>query len=271
MNQTSANSCGNCERMRQEVQRLRQQLHEQGQAMAQLAEEIRQLKEKLAAKGKDSSTSSKPPSSDIVKPGKDPATLGDTPRKGGGQPGHPRHSRPAFSPEELTAGSHTHRMSHCPDCQAPVVPANQLPRIVQQIDIREVPLLIEEHRGMPFWCEHCETAHYGVLPPEIERGGLVGPRLTTLIAYLKGFCHASYHTIRKFLRDVIGVTISRGQLAKVIAKVSAALDEPYEELLKNLPEQSRLNVDETGHKDNGDRMWTWCFRAELYTLYHIDA
>jgi transposase len=133
-----------------------------------------------------------------------------------------------------------------------------------------VPLLIEEHRGMPFWCEHCQTVHYAALPSEIEFGGLVGPRLTTLIAYLKGFCHASYHTIRKFLRDVLKVTISRGQLAKVINKVSAALDEPYEELLKTLPEQSRLNVDETGHKDNGQRMWTWCFRASTYTLFKID-
>jgi transposase len=31
-----------------------------------------------------------------------------------------------------------------------------------------------------------------------------------------------------------------------------------------------LNVDETGHRDNGKRWWTWCFRAELYTLYHLD-
>ena len=35
----------------------------------------------------------------------------------------------------------------------------------------------------------------------------MGPRLTTLIAYLKGACHASYGTIRKFVRDVVGVTI----------------------------------------------------------------
>jgi transposase len=37
-----------------------------------------------------------------------------------------------------------------------------------------------------------------------------------------------------------------------------------------LPEEARLNVDETGHKDNGTLMWTWCFRAELYTLFKID-
>jgi transposase len=104
----------------------------------------------------------------------------------------------------------------------------------------------------------------------VEVGGLVGPRLTVLIAYLKGFCHASFSTIRKFLRDVVGVTISRGLLSKVIAKVSEALDGPYQELLDALPGEPALNVDETGHKRNKERMWTWCFRASLFTLFHID-
>src|SRR5262249_40816334 len=74
-----------------------------------------------------------------------------------------------------------------------------------------------------------------------------------------------------FLRDVVGVTISRGQLSKTLDKVSEALDRPYEELLRLLPDEPIRNVDATGHKENGDRWWTWCFRAELYTLYHIDA
>src|SRR5439155_11877101 len=107
-------------------------------------------------------------------------------------------------------------------------------------------------------------------PLSIERGGLVGPRLTTLIAYLKGACHASFSTIRKFLRDVVQVTLSRGQLVKILGKVSQALESPYEELLKDLPTAARLNLDETGHKQNGARMWTWCFRASLYTLFKID-
>jgi transposase len=60
-------------------------------------------------------------------------------------------------------------------------------------------------------------------------------------------------------------------LKKVIDKASAALAAPYEELLRLLPDEAHLNVDETGHKCNGQPWWTWCFRAELYTLYHIDA
>jgi len=66
------------------------------------------------------------------------------------------------------------------------------------------------------------------------------------------------------------VTISRGQLRKIIGKVCVALDDPYQELLQALAAEAVLNVDETGHKDNGQRMWTWCFRASLYTLFKID-
>ena len=38
-------------------------------------------------------------------------------------------------------------------------------------------------------------------------------------------------------RDVLRLTISRGQLANIIAKVSQALEQPYEELLESLPDQ----------------------------------
>ena len=133
-----------------------------------------------------------------------------------------------------------------------------------------MPLEIHEHRTHPGWCSHCQKDCYAPLPQSIERGGLAGPRLTTVIAYLKGVCHASFSTIRKFVRDVIGLTISRGQLAKIIGKVSRALERPYEDLLTDLSTQAWLNIDETGHKQNGQRQWIWCFRAELYTLFQID-
>src|SRR5205807_1459835 len=108
------------------------------------------------------------------------------------------------------------------------------------------------------------------LPEHIEKGGLVGSNLTTLIAYLKGACHASFATTRKYLRDVVKVTLSRGLLQKVVGKVSDLLKGPYEQLLEALPGAAFLNVDETGHKNNKVRMWTWCFRAEMYTLFKID-
>jgi transposase len=103
----------------------------------------------------------------------------------------------------------------------------------------------------------------------LKNAGLVGPRLTALIGYLKSACHMSFSSIRKLLRDVVQVTISRGQLRNLVAKASESILEPYEQLLALLPKETHLNVDETGHKENGKRLWTWCFRASLYTVYKI--
>lgn len=45
----------------------------------------------------------------------------------------------------------------------------------------------------------------------------------------------------------------------------------YQALHDRLPSEPRLNVDETGHKENGKALWKWCFRVEMYTLFKIDA
>jgi transposase len=256
-------ACPNCQRLHQQVTALQAQVET-------LQRTVLQLQEQLARLRKDSSTSSKPPSSDLVKPPKPAPPAGQAQRSVGGQPGHPHHQRLLLPPEALTGGSHAHRLDCCPTCGHALQAVAAPPRIVQQIEILQPPLHSEEHRAVPGWCPHCQKVHYAPLPAAIQQGQLAGPRLTALIAYLKGACHASYSTIRKFLRDVAGVALSRGQLAKLIGKVSQALDQPYQELLEQLPAQARLNVDETGHKDRGAPWWTWCFRASLYTLFKID-
>jgi len=239
-------------------------------ATAPLLERIAELEAELAKAKKNSSNSSKPPSSDIVKP-KNPQCKGRRgKRKQGGQPGHPKHERPEFPPEMLDRAWEYH-LSQCPVCGDVLLPSDEAPRTVQQIEIVAKPIRIDEHRGLAFWCETCQKIHYAPLPPEVQKGGLFGPELTAMVAYMKGMCHASFSTIRKFLRDVLGVTVSRGYLRKLIAKVTDSLDHAYQELLSLLPDEDVVNVDETGHKEKGRRLWTWCFRAELYTLFRIDT
>ena len=229
-------SCPNCQQLQAQLEALRALLETQQAQLDVLQRTISQLEAQLAAARKDSSTSSKPPSSDLVKPPK-PPPQGQDRRHIGGQPGHPKHARALFPPEAVNGGVHDHFAELCPTCGHGLQPTSAAPRVVQQIEIRGVPLQIAEHCSHPGWCPHCQKVCYAQLPSTIERGGLVGPRLTTLIAFLKGVCHASFSTIRKFLRDVVQVTISRGQLAKVIGKVSQALEGPYQELLLDLPFQ----------------------------------
>jgi transposase len=237
------------------------------QEIAALKADKARLEAELAAARKDSVNSSKPPSSDIVKPPRPKAKNGRK-RKQGAQPGHPRHERPPLPADQIDDTIDYH-LDGCPHCGGPVELSSEPPRILQQIEVIVKPIEVIEHRGLAYFCPKCQTIHYAPIDEAVRKAGLTGPRLTALIAYLKGACHCSFSTIRKFLRDVIGLTISRGQLAKLIRKVSDSLQDSYELLLHLLPKQDAINVDETGHKDQGEAMWTWCFRAPLFTLFHI--
>lgn len=270
----SGKNCPNCEKLQERVVALEQlvksfeaRFARQDAIIAEQAEHIQKLESELAKRKKNSSNSSKPPSSDIVKPPKE--NRGKSKRKIGAQPGHPKHERPLFSSAEIDA-VHTHTLDACPDCNGALVPAGEAPRVIQQIEIVTKPVRIDEHRGVAYWCDRCRKVHYAPFPSEVEKGGLAGPRLTALAAYMKGGCHASYSTIQAFFRDVLGVSLSRGQIVKLVGKAADALDAPYGELIDRLPGEAVVNVDETGHKENGDKFWTWCFRADLYTLFRID-
>jgi transposase len=222
----------------------------------------------IARLRKDSSTSSKPPSSDIVKPPKAPRQDGSK-RRRGGQPGHQQHLRSAFPPEAVnTVVPYT--LDCCPECGGKLRPFERAADVLQQAEIPETPSTVTEHRALAYWCPRCRKAHFTAVPEAVQKAGLFGPRLTALVAFMKGGCHASFSTIRKFLRDVVGVDVSRGYLAKLIARVSACLAQSYSELLDRLPSEAVLNIDETGHKENHEKFWTWCFRAQGFTLFHID-
>jgi transposase len=69
----------------------------------------------------------------------------------------------------------------------------------------------------------------------------------------------------------MGIDISTGFLAKQIKKVSAALHPSYAELAEFLKQQEHLYIDETSLKKNGKLQWAWCFVAEFFTFFKIDA
>ena len=233
-----------------------------------LKHRIDHLERIIVKLSKNSSNSSKPPSSDIVNPKSKKKRSKKW--KIGGQPGHPRSERSLFSTEDIDE-FHEYIYQKCPVCDNnEVIFLDAEPKIIQQIEVVENPLIRIEHRSYPVLCEKCQKIHYMPFPPEVVKEGLFKERLTALVAYMKHVDHASFSTIRKFIRDFLGEKVSRGYLRKVIEKVSCSLEEPYHELLSRLPLEEKLNVDETGHKENGKKFWTWVFKADLYILFKID-
>src|ERR1700721_10721 len=132
MGKSTRKFCPDCKKLEQRVAALEAELASQRAREAE-------LQEKLAQAKKNSSTSSKPPSSDIVKP-PPPATDDGRKRAIGGQPGHERHKRPLLPFEQLTDGSHAHVIDLCPCCGHGLEPGTPAPKVVQKIDIREMPI-----------------------------------------------------------------------------------------------------------------------------------
>lgn len=238
------------------------QLTDRVQALTDLVE---RLEAKIARLEANSSNSSKPPSSDLVKPPKSPSPKSGR-RKLGGQPGHAKHERTPFAPEQID-GTKSYELAK-PEA-AGLEPLDDW-QVIQQIELTKKPFEITEHRARKYRDSTTGQIVLAPLPPDVRRSGLVGPRLSALIVYQKSACRMSYTAIQTFLKDLRGLTLSTGQLVKVVQKASAALGEPYEALRTRLADQPRLGIDETGPPENGENLRTWCFRADDFTVFAID-
>jgi transposase len=239
-------------------------------AIAPLLERIAALEQENARLRKNSSNSSKPPSSDIVKPPKGTGKnlKGKKKRKRGGQKGHPRHERKAFSPEEVTVRHPEYTLNLDP------VEWETLDQweTHHQLELKETPLDVHEYCARLYRNRLTGQIISAGIPGHILAGGIAGPRLSAFVGFLKGRCHTSYTTIETLMDEVFGQRLCRGTLAKIVtSRVSPALAPAYDELLERLPSESYLGIDETGHKDDGQKFWTWCFRAPEYTLFRIDG
>lgn len=232
------------------------------EALAPLWARIGELEAEVARLKKNSSNSSKPPSSDIVAPPKPPAPGGGQ-RKIGGQPGHAKQAR-----EPFTAAQIDRTIDHELPAPGNLIPLERW-RVIQQVELATQPFIVTEHRAREYRDPVTGRIVVAPFPPAVRAAGLVGPRLTAFIAYLKGGCRMSYGLIATLLADVLGLKVSTGQLAKVVQKSSRALAGAYQQLLSALPAQDYLGIDETGHKDRKQKLWTWCFRAPKFAVFRI--
>ena len=249
--------------------------------LAPLLAKIEALELRIARMQRDSSTSSKPPSSDITKPPKGGGSAsggrGNKKRKPGGQPGHKKHERELFKPDEVD--DHWQYTLDEEDGLEPIAEDDSDEdawRVVQQVEWQGRSLRLIEHRARRYRRIGSGRIVVAPLPEGIRHGELLAPGMTALIGYLKGACHLSYSSIQHFFREVMGIELCTGLLAKAVARASEALELPYNEVVSALPRQPVLGVDETGHRHLGQGQWAWCFQAPVngdepgFTCFVID-
>ena len=236
------------------------------QQIEMLLKRIQQLEEEVARLKKDSHNSSKPPSSDIVKPKQRTHQVSRKKRKRGGQVGHKKFSRQPFDPEQVDA-CFEYELT---DKDAAGLQPLEEWWVIQQIGLPDKMYKVIEHRARKYRDPVTGKIYVAPLPEAIRKGGLLGADMTAFVAFMKGTCHMSYTTIQQFFEQMMTLDISRGMLCKATRKASEALQSSYDELTDRLPDEPQVNVDETGHHDNGKLHWTWCFDTKRYSLFRID-
>lgn len=260
----------------QRIAELEARLAEKERELAETKSELAETKQQLAAARKNSRNSSKPPSSDITKL---PKTGGKgkrgKKRRIGGQKGHPKHDAdPPLEKadhvvdlgEDRIPDAEHRDLEPAPDAEA---------KLFFQYELVAKPVELTAWIAHPFRDRATGEILYPSFPRAVEAAGRIGPRLTAFAACIKGGVHASYTGTQKVL-GFLGATVCRATVCNKMKKVSAALGFPVGELLDRLPEEERLNIDETGHKDHPfekpeghGKHWIWVFAAAAFTVFRI--
>ncbi len=226
---------------------------------------IRYLEARLAdleAKlNQTSANSSKPPSSDPphAKPG--PPKMPSGKRKGG-QPGHPKRTRPELPPDTVVEL----RPEACARCDRPLSGDDPAPLRHQVIEVPPVRPHVTEYRRHRLRCPHCGRVTCAALPAGV-RGGY-GPRVQAVCALLAGAYRVGKRGVARLLGDLFGVPIGPAAVGHLQHHTADALAPIQAEAHAHVAGRP-ANVDETGWREGGQRGWLWVAVTAAVTVFPV--
>jgi hypothetical protein len=188
-------------------------------------------------------------------------------RKQGGQKGHEPRVRNPFDNDEIDrVVEHAPESTTC-ECGCEMERHKDGDEVRQQFELPEKTHEKLEHRGASYKCPKCGRTHKGTIPDEAK--GLFGPRLVALIVSLKLNGNASFRNIQRILDESFDIQVSLGFISNCFNKASECLEPAYQEVKEAVKKEPVLNVDETTHRENGRRLYTWAFCGAAIILFAI--
>jgi transposase len=242
--------------------------------VASQAQEIARLKAHIAAQdaelsrlrsrtgsGKNSRNSSIPPSQSLPENRKPAAT---PPKKKGPRRGHRGQSRQRAQPS-LTVTCHP---TACSACGADLrgVPGHVRNRS-QQVELPPLSPTIVEVLCFRCFCPACGQANTAPYPEGWDPDQTFGPRLQMAIAYLHHHHHVGCERLRGLFADLWGLSISRGAVTNVLARVQQALQPQYEAIAQQVRDSTVVGSDETRQRVCGQNRWEWTVQSAS-AVYH---
>ena len=88
---------------------------------------------------------------------------------------------------------------------------------------------------------------------------------------LVGVFHLSRRKVQRLLDGWLDIDISLGTISNAEQKVSEVLEAPVETAKIHVQQAASANLDETGHRKSGDRMWLWVAVTSLVSVFLVRA
>jgi transposase len=219
------------------------------------------LSELEARLNQDSSNSSRPPSSDPPNAKPAPTKIPSGKRKGG-QPGHPKRTRPELPPDTTVEL----RAETCGRCHHPLTGTDPEPLRHQVIEIPPVHPLVTEYRRHRLPCPRCSRVTCPELPTDAQGG--YGPRVQAVCALLSGAYRVGKRGVSRLCRDLFGVPISSAAVCGLQRKTATALESVVNEAHAHVAGKP-TNVDETGWREGRKRGWLWVAVTARVTVFLV--
>jgi transposase len=249
---------------------LQLQLEDALANLAQQHKQILQLRQQLANTtaqlNTNSSNSSLPPSSDRFHCKRRPPLPPDqSPKKSGGQSGHPRYDRPLVAPQRVRETIPCKPIT-CRRCGHSLTGDDPAPLRHQVAELPVVLLDVVEYQLHRLNCPCCHTSTCGTLPPEVK--GQFGPRLEATLALLAGRYRQGLRPVVDLASDLWQLDISTGMVSKLRSRTAEALHLPWVQLVMHVRNHN-VNIDETTWRENKKRAYLWGAVTPLASVFRI--
>jgi transposase len=229
----------------------------------QLRETVEVLQELIH---RNSQNSSQPPSQD--RPEQKPTReASGSPRKRGGQPGHPGHHRTLVDEVDEVM---VYKPISCEKCGALLLGEDPAPYRHQVTELPIVKPHITEYQVHRLTCPCCGHSSREELPLAIAASWF-GPNAISLAGYVMGRFRLSKRQTADLLAECFAIPMAVSTVVNQQQVISAALAAPVAELepvVKNAPV---CNIDETSWRQVGAQRhsWLWTVVTAQVTVFRI--
>ena len=128
--------------------------------------------------------------------------------------------------------------------------------------------IITEYQIERRYCRHCKKMIEPEVPDALPNARF-GLRLMLLVVFLKIGLALPVEKIKFLLKVQYNLTISSGEIIKMLKQVAKAFGPYYKELEHKIKEAKVKHSDETGWRINGKNHWLWVLINKEVALYII--